>query len=161
VTDLPASDLADGIKTGETVEVRIRRTDIKEGRLPVRAPDGEDVIIDLPKGSVVHDGDVYGPSRTGICYRIRIEPEKVLRITLNRRDIHGIEDAMRLGYALGDNHLEVLVEKESAYVPLALGAEKIAGIIMKIGIPVAIDIVDRIIPMDAPGYYPAGMNPLD
>lgn len=161
MTDLSALDQAGGTKIGETVEVRIRRIDIKDGRLQVRAPDGEDVTIDLPKGSVVHDGDIYGPSRMGICYRIRIEPEKVLRITLNRRDNHGLEDAMRLGYALGDNHLEVLVEKESAYVPLALGAEKIAGIIMRIGIPVAIDIVDRIIPPDAPGYYPAEKNAPD
>jgi urease accessory protein UreE len=61
---------------GQILDVRIKRVDAATGRVRVRAPDGEDLVIDLPRGTAIRDGDAFGPSDKGIFYRILFEPEQ-------------------------------------------------------------------------------------
>jgi urease accessory protein UreE len=56
------------------LDVTVKRDEAGRGRVRVRAPDGEELVIDLPGGSPIRDGDVFGPSPHGIYYRIQIAP---------------------------------------------------------------------------------------
>jgi len=139
--------------SGKIVEVGIKRTDAVRGRLRMKAPDGEDLIVDLPRGMVMHDGDTFGPSAQGTYYRTRIEQEPVLKVTLKKTGSGMIEDALRLGYTLGNHHLEVLFDAGHAYVPAVIGADKIERIIGKSGAVVATEVIQRVISPGASGYF--------
>jgi len=138
---------------GKIVEVGIKRTDAMRGRLRIKAPDGEDLIVDLPRGMVMHDGDIFGPSAQGTYYRTKIEQEPVLRVTLKKTGDGMIEDALRLGYTLGNHHLEVLFDAGHAYVPAVIGTDKIERIIGKSGADVATEAIQRVISPGASGYF--------
>jgi len=138
---------------GKIVEVGIKRTDAMRGRLRMKAPDGEDLIVDLPRGMVMHDGDIFGPSAQGTYYRTKIEQEPVLRVTLKRTGDGMIEDALRLGYTLGNHHLEVVFDGGRAYVPAIIGADKIERIIGKSGADVATDVIQWVISPGVSGYF--------
>jgi len=136
---------------GRILDVAVRRGDAARGRVRARAPDGEELVIDLPRGSAIRDGDTFGPSPRGVFYRAAIEPEQVLRVTLERDPSVG--DAVRLGYILGNHHLEVLVEDDGVYLPLTLGAEKLSGIVSRSGVPVRTELVTRVISPGGAGYF--------
>ena len=136
---------------GPITEVQIKREDAMRGRLRIRAPDGEDLVIDLPRGLMVRDRDIFGPSQKGTYYRTHIVPEPVLKVTL--MGAQSIESALRLGYSLGNHHLEVLVDRESAYLPLTLGAEKLREILRRTGLPVETQIVQKVISPGTSGYF--------
>jgi urease accessory protein len=138
---------------GRIVEVGIKRTDAMRGRLRMKAPDGEDLIVDLPRGMVMHDGDIFGPSAQGTYYRTKIEQEPVLRVSLKKTGDGMIEDALRLGYTLGNHHLEVLIEGGRAYVPAVIGADKIKRIIGKSGADVDTEVIQWVISPGASGYF--------
>jgi urease accessory protein len=138
---------------GKIVEVGIKRTDAMRGRLRMKAPDGEDLIVDLPRGMVMHDGDTFGPSAQGTYYRTRIEQEPVLRVSLKKTGDGRIEDALRLGYTLGNHHLEVLIEDGRAYIPAVIGADKIERIIRKSGVDVDTEVIPWVISPGASGYF--------
>ena len=137
---------------GRILDVSVRRSDAARGRVRVRAPDGEDVVIDLPRGSAIRNGDAFGPSQGGVFYRIFIEPEQVMKITLEE-DGSSIGEAVKLGYILGNHHLEVLVEKNSVYLPLTLGEEKLSRIVSRSGVPVRTQLVTRVISPGEQGYF--------
>jgi urease accessory protein UreE len=138
---------------GKIAEIGIKRTEAMRGRLRARAPDGEDLVVDLPRGQVIRDGDTFGPSAHGTFYRAKIEPEPVLMVTINKPGDGKIEDALRLGYTLGNHHLEVLMEGGYVYVPAVIGAEKIEKIIGKAGVDVATKVIDKVISPGMPGYF--------
>lgn len=138
---------------GRIVEVGIKRTEAMRGRLRAQATDGENLVVDLPRGQVIHDGDTFGPSVQGTFYRTRIEPEPVLMVTVKKTGEGRIEDALRLGYTLGNHHLEVLVEGGYAYVPAVIGAEKIEKIIGKAGVDVDTKVINRVISPEVSGYF--------
>jgi urease accessory protein UreE len=142
---------------GQILDVRLKRVDAARGRARVRAPDGEDLVIDLPRGAAIHDGDAFGPSDKGICYRILIEPEQVLRISPEKK-VEGFGDAVRLGYSLGNHHLEALIEGDSVYLPLTLGAEKLARLVEKAGVPVQTKVVKKVISPAKLEYYPGELE---
>jgi urease accessory protein UreE len=139
--------------SGKIVEVGIKRTDAMRGRIRMKTPDGEDLIVDLPRGRVIHDGNTFGPSAQGTYYRTRIEPEPVLRVTLKKTGSGMIEDALRLGYTLGNHHLEVLFDGGYAYVPAVIGADKIERIIGKSGAVVATEVIQWVISPGTSGYF--------
>ena len=58
---------------GQILDVVVPGNDATGGRARIRAPDGRDLVIDLPQGSAIREGDVFGPSPDGIYYRVRIE----------------------------------------------------------------------------------------
>jgi urease accessory protein UreE len=56
------------------LEVTIPWQEAAHGRTRLRAPDGEELSIELQNGSRIRDGDVFGPSPGGIFYRALVEP---------------------------------------------------------------------------------------
>ncbi len=122
------------------------------GRLRAKAIDGEDIIIDLPRGAIVGDGDVFGPSTNGKYYRARIEPEKVLKVKLQDAE-NIVENALKLGYELGGHHLEILVDGGEVFIPLNLPPEKIERILHQTKLPVKTETVTRVISTNTSGYF--------
>jgi urease accessory protein UreE len=134
------------------VEITVLREQAVHGRLKVQAPSGEEVIIDLPRGEIVHDGDTFGPSETGTCYRMKINAEEVMQVGL-RDEARTTENALKLGYDLGGHHLEVLVEGDSAFLPLNIHPDKLEAILQRTGLPVLVDIVKKVIDSGSSGYF--------
>lgn len=146
--------LADKVKGGQIIDVKAKREDAKRGRLRAIASDGEDLIIDLPRGAIINDGDIFGPSRKEHYYRVIIEPEPVIKVTLRKSETgKDLENALRLGYSLGNHHLEVLVEGDVAYVPLTISEETIREILRRTALPVNVETQQRVISTTASGYY--------
>ncbi len=137
--------------TGMIRELPVLRGDAMRGRLRVAA-DGEDVVIDLPRGEVIRQGDIFGPSDKGVYYQAHIEPEQVLRIDLQGNE-KTIGNALRLGYSLGSHHLEVLIENEEVFVPLTISHEKIEHILKQNGLRLNLKSQTKTISIDSDGYF--------
>ncbi len=130
------------------------RQDAMRGRVRIKLSDGEDLIINLPRGQPIGQGDIFGPSEKGIYYKILIQPELVIKVTLeNSQSNDKIDNALRLGYNLGNRHLEVLVENETVFVPVTIGEEKVRKILSSMKLPIKFESVQKIISMSSAGYH--------
>jgi len=139
---------------GRLLEVKIKRQDAARGRLRTVAPDGEDLIIDLPRGNVINESDVFGPSSTGAYYKIIIESELVIKVALKNPETRNqLENALKLGYNLGNRHLEVLIEDGVVYVPVTIGEEKVKRILEAMNLPITYESVQKVISTTAAGYH--------
>jgi urease accessory protein UreE len=139
---------------GRLLEVKVKRQDATRGRLRTVAPDGEDLIIDLPRGKVINEGDVFGPSSTGAYYKMLIEPELVVKVALENSDSPShLENALKLGYNLGNRHLEVLIEDGIVYVPVTIGEEKVKKILETMNLPIRYESVQKVISTTSAGYH--------
>jgi urease accessory protein len=134
------------------LEVKVNRQDAMRGRLRTVAPDGEDLIIDLPRGKVINEGDVFGPSSNGSFYKTLIEPELVVKVSLEDSG-NSLEKAIQLGYNLGNRHLEVLIEDGVVYVPVTIGEEKVKRILETLKLPIKYESVQKVILPTASGYH--------
>jgi urease accessory protein UreE len=140
------------LEKAKLLEVKIKRQDAMRGRLRTVAPDGEDLIIDLPRGKVINEGDVFGPSATGSFYKTMIEPELVVKVSLEDSN-ESLEKAIQLGYNLGNRHLEVLIEDSGVYVPVTIGEEKVKRILEAMKLPIQYETVKKVILPTASGYH--------
>ena len=138
---------------GKLLEVKIKRQDAMRGRLRMVAPDGEDLIIDLPRGQVINEGDVFGPSSVGSYYKTLIEPELVVKVALDNDNVKSLEKAIQLGYNLGNRHLEVLIADGVVYVPVTIGEEKVKRILEAMNLPIKYESVQKVILPTASGYH--------
>ncbi len=130
------------------------RQDAMRGRVRIKLSDGEDLIINLPRGQPIGQGDIFGPSEKGFYYKILIQPELVIKVTLeNSQSNDKIDNALRLGYNLGNRHLEVLVENETVFVPVTIGEEKVRKILSSMKLPIKFESVQKIISMSSAGYH--------
>lgn len=146
--------LASQIKVEKTKEVTTNRQDAMRGRVRTKLSDGEDLIINLPRGQPIGQGDIFGPSEKGDYYKILIEPELVIKITLDKSQKDaGIEKAAKLGYNLGNRHLEVLIEDDAVFVPVTIGEEKVRKILESMKLPIRFETVQKIISMSSTGYH--------
>ncbi|MDY6785778.1 MAG: urease accessory protein UreE [Cyanobacteriota bacterium] len=75
-----------------------------------KTPDGETVALSLPRGTVLHDGDILR-SPTGELLHIIAQPETLLTVTA-RNPL----DLLRAAYHLGNRH--VPLEITSTYLRL-------------------------------------------
>ena len=146
--------VADQVIGEKIIEVKVKREDATRGRLRTIAAEGEDLIIELPRGATINNGDIFGPSEKGQYYKTLIEPEPVIKVTLEKaggnRDV---ENALRLGYSLGNRHLEVLIEGDAVYVPITIAEEKIQEMLRKTSLPINVETLQRVISTAARGYF--------
>jgi urease accessory protein UreE len=142
------------INGAKTEEVIINRQDAMRGRLRTTTMTGEDLIINLPRGKAICEGDVFGPSMKGVYYKIHIEPESVIKVTLDKHSTNSTEDAIKLGYNLGNRHLEVLIEDNAAFVPVTLGEAKITKMLESMKLPIRFETVKKVISASSAGYHP-------
>ena len=141
------------LEKAKLLEVKIKRQDAIRGRLRTVAPDGEDLIIDLPRGQVINEGDVFGPSAAGLYYKTLVEPELVVKVALKNDNEKSLEKAIQLGYNLGNRHLEVLIEDGLVYVPVTIGEEKVKKILETMNLPIKYESVRKVILPTASGYH--------
>jgi urease accessory protein UreE len=146
--------LASQVKAEKINEVTANRQDAMRGRVRTKLSDSEDLVINLPRGQPIRQGDVFGPSEKGDFYKILIEPELVIKVTLdNTRSNDVIEKAAKLGYNLGNRHLEVLIENNAVFVPVTIGEEKVRKILESMKLPIKFESVQKIISMSSVGYH--------
>jgi urease accessory protein len=153
---MPSFDkLADKTSSRRIEEVATNRQDAMRGRLRTKSKNGEDLIINLPRGKTINEGDIFGPSENGIYYKIRIEPEPVIKVTLDKmQTANSTEEAIRLGYNLGNRHLEVLIEDNAAFVPVTLGEEKVRKMLESMKLPIRFETVKKVISTSSLAYHP-------
>lgn len=147
--------LANKIDDKKTEEVTANRQDAMRGRLRTKSMNGEDLIINLPRGKAIGEGDVFGPSEKGVYYKIHIEPETVIKVTLDKMQTEYLmEEAIKLGYNLGNRHLEVLIEDDTVFVPVTLGEEKVRKMLESMKLPIKFETVKKVISTSSPAYHP-------
>jgi urease accessory protein len=136
-------------------EVTVDRQDAMRGRLRTKTTEGNDFIINLPRGETIEQGDIFGPSEKGLYYKIMIQPEPTIKVSLTKRKgQNSIENAVKLGYNLGNRHLEVLIEKDEVFVPITVGEEKVRRIIELMNLPLKCETVQKVITTSSDGYHP-------
>jgi urease accessory protein UreE len=147
--------LANQVNVEKTKEVITNRQDAMRGRVRTKLSDGEDLIINLPRGQSIAQGDIFGPSEKGDYYKILIEPELVIKVTLDESKAtdHLLEKAIRLGYNLGNRHLEVLMEDNAVFVPVTIGEEKVKKILESMKLPIRFESVQKVISTASAGYH--------
>ncbi len=146
--------LANQINVENPQVVTTNRQDAMRGRVRTKLSDGEDLIINLPRGQPIGQGDVFGPSANGNYYKILIDPELVIKVTLDKSQSDDIiEKAIKLGYNLGNRHLEILVEGDTVFVPVTIGEEKVRKILASMNLPIKFESIQKIISMSSAGYH--------
>jgi len=146
--------LASQVNAEKIKIVTANRQDAMRGRVRTKLSDAEDLVINLPRGQPIRQGDVFGPSEKGDYYKILIEPELVIKVTIdNTRSDDAIEKAAKLGYNLGNRHLEVLIEDNAVFVPVTIGEEKVRKILASMKLPIKFESVQKIISVSSAGYH--------
>ena len=146
--------LASQVNVEKIKEVTTNRQDAMRGRVRTKVSDSEDLVINLPRGQPIGQGDVFGPSEKGDYYKILIEPELVIKVTLDKSQSSDIMDkAAKLGYNLGNRHLEVLIEDGAVFVPVTIGEEKVRKILESMKLPIKFESVQKVISMSSAGYH--------
>lgn len=136
-------------------EVKVDRQDAMRGRLRTKAMNGDDLIVNLPRGETIEQGDIFGPSEKGLYYKMVIQPEPAIKVSLSKRKgQNSIENALKLGYNLGNRHLEVLIEKDKVFVPVTIGEEKVRKVIELMDLPLKCETVQKVITTSSGGYHP-------
>ena len=135
-------------------EVTANRQDAMRGRVRTKLSDVEDLVINLPRGQPIGQGDIFGPSEKGYYYKILIEPELVIKVTLDKTwSGDAIGKAAKLGYNLGNRHLEVLIEDGAVFVPVTIGEEKVRKILESMKLPIKFESVQKVISISSAGYH--------
>lgn len=138
----------------KTKEVSANRQDAMRGRARIKSASGEDIIINLPRGQPILQGDIFGPSEKGDYYKILIDPELVIKVNLDKSQTNDlVEQAIKLGYNLGNRHLEVLVEDDTVFVPVTIGEEKVKKMLESMKLPIKFELVQKVISMSSSGYH--------
>ncbi len=146
--------LASQVNVEKIKEVTANRQDAMRGRVRTKLSESEDLVINLPRGQPIGQGDIFGPSEKGDYYKILIEPELVIKVTLDKaRSDDAVEKAAKLGYNLGNRHLEVLIEDGAVFVPLTIGEEKVRKILESMKLPIKFESVQKVISMSSAGYH--------
>lgn len=67
-------------------------------------PDGQELYLRLPRGTVLHDGDLLRSQDFNVVIRIAAKPEPVLTVTAQKP-----VDLLRASYHLGNRHVPLEV----------------------------------------------------
>jgi urease accessory protein UreE len=146
--------LASHVNVEKIKEVATNRQDAMRGRVRTKLNEAEDLVINLPRGQPIRQGDIFGPSEKGDYYKILIEPEQVIKVTLDKLQSNDvIEKAAKLGYNLGNRHLEVLIEDGAVFVPVTIGEEKVRKILESMKLPIKFESIQKVISISSAGYH--------
>lgn len=134
--------------------MKVGRSEAIKGRLRIRSKEtGEEIAIDLPRGQALRSGFVFGPSAEGRFYKIEIGPERVVKVTVTT-DRSDLNSRIKLGYHIGNHHLEALIEGESAYLPVTIGEDKVKEIMRRSDLSLRIDTEERVLAWYSQDYFP-------
>ncbi len=146
--------IQEGQINGKPFTLKVERSDAIKGRLRIHSEEtGEEVAIDLPRGQNLRNGSVFGPSEEGRFYKIEISPERVVRVTVTT-DRGDLNSRIKLGYHIGNHHLEALIDGENTYLPVTIGEEKVKEILRRSDLPLKIDTEERVLAWYSQNYFP-------
>ena len=146
--------LASQVKVEKIKEVAANRQDAMRGRVRAKLKRGRRSSNQLASRSNYNAGRHFWASEKGDYYKILIEPELVIKVTLDKtRNDDAIEKAVKLGYNLGNRHLEVLMEDNAVFVPVTIGEEKVRKILESMKLPIKFESVQKVISMSSAGYH--------
>src|SRR5919109_259986 len=139
------------IESHNITDIVVDRYDAIKGRLRTASPsNNEDIVIDLPRGRTISHNDIFGPSPSGQYYRIVIKPETTVKVTLQHLgEPIDSQNKLKLGYHIGNRHLEALVENDALYIPATIGIDTIKQVLANTNLPVRLEIVQKIISPDS------------
>ncbi len=144
----------EGKVNGKPFILKVERSDAIKGRLRIRSHEtGEEVTIDLPRGQTLRNGSVFGPSAEGRFYKIEISPERLVKVTVTT-DRGDLNSRIKLGYHIGNHHLEALIDGENAYLPVTIGEDKVREILRRSQLPLRIDTEERVLAWHSQNYFP-------
>jgi len=107
-------------------KVLLSRKDAAKNRLRVTSDKGREVIIDVPRGTLIRNGDVLEVNDE---YMLVVEwsAEETAVITANPsgRPEENIELGVKLGYILGIKHWPLAVDGNSIYIPIESSREAV------------------------------------
>lgn len=108
-------------------KVLLSRKDAAKNRLRVTSNNGREVLIDVPRGTIIRHGDVLDFNEE---YMLVAEwyPEDTAVITAQPSDKHhddDIELGVQMGYVLGIKHWPLSVEGRRIYVPVEASREAV------------------------------------
>jgi urease accessory protein UreE len=144
----------EGQINGKPFTLKVERSDAIKGRLRIQSKEtGEEVAFDLPRGQALRNGSIFGPSTQGRFYKIEISPERVVKVTVTT-DKGDLNSRMKLGYYIGNHHLEALIDGENAYLPVTIGEDKVKEILRRSHLPLRIDTEERVLAWYSQNYFP-------
>lgn len=119
--------------------------DAAKRRLRLTTASGEDIAVDLPRGSYLHDGAVLADDGARIVVVERsAEPALVVRLSPALPHAALVEAAARVGHAFGNQHVPVEVTDGAIVVPIttsaALASETVRALHLD-GVEVAVEPV--------------------
>lgn len=139
---------------GKLFTLKVERSDAIKGRLRILSKEtGEEVAIDLPRGQTLRNGSVFGPSAEGRFYKIEISPERLVKVTVTT-DVGDLNSRIKLGYYIGNHHLEALIDGDNAYLPVTIGEDKVKEILRRSHLPLRIDTEERVLAWYSQNYFP-------
>ncbi len=146
--------IEEGRVNGKLFTLKVERSDVIKGRLRIHSKEtGEEVAIDLPRGQTLRNGSVFGPSAEGRFYKIEISPERLVKVTVTT-DRGDLNSRIKLGYHIGNHHLEALIDGENAYLPVTIGEDKVKEILRRSRLPLRIDTEERVLAWYSQNYFP-------
>lgn len=115
-----------GAVAGEVVRVPMTAADRRRVRRRLRAPDGVELLLAFPTGTVLSPGSVL-EVRGGVSYVVEAAPENVAVVTPRT-----LTEAAALGHAVGNLHRD-LVPDGTAF--LALWDAPLELLLTRLGVP--------------------------
>ena len=93
---------------------------------------GEEIGINLKRGTVLHDGDVLYCKKGEKMFVVKIEAEEMMVLHFVERfhDDKMLELAVKLGHAIGNQHWQMKVVGRKIYVPIMID-KKVMESVMK------------------------------
>ncbi len=107
------------LASGGVEKVSIGRGEATKNRMRVVSDRGKDVIIDVPRGLTIRDGDVLAGDGDWMLV-VEWLPEDALILTVDRSADwkEQVERAVRLGYVLGMKHFHPFIAGNEVVVPV-------------------------------------------
>lgn len=122
------------LETGMVNFLNVSRREARLGRLRKKTDAGEDIIIDLPRGSFLRDGDVVWLDQDKMVV-VRVETEELMVVYIKPEGSieEQIEAAVKVGHALGNQHLPVSINHRIVKIPIETTREVVAASVSHIG----------------------------
>jgi urease accessory protein len=113
--------------------LQVSRREAELGRLRKKTDAGEDITIDLPRGSVLREGDVIWLDQDKMVV-VQVETEEIMVVYIRPEGSieEQIETAVRVGHALGNQHHPISIDRRIVNIPVETSREVLAAFLSHI-----------------------------
>lgn len=112
----------------------VSRREAQLARFRKETKAGQDIIVNLPRGASLRHGDVIWLDQDNMVV-VQIEPEEVMVIRIRPEGPveEQIETALKVGYAVGNQHLQVSIDHRIVKIPVEIEREVLTSSVANIG----------------------------